>query len=461
MKKILSSLGLIVFVLGAVLAGSTGAFFSDAENSADNTFTAGAIDLKIDNESYYNGKFNSETSWELVDLTIEKFFDFPDLKPNDYGEDTISLHVDTNDAYLCAKVTLTSNDDNGINGPEAGDGDTTDGAGEGELAQNVNFIWWADDGDNVLETDENVLPGGPLGNLAVGESATLSLADSENNIWTSEGGPVPGEKTLYIGKAWCFGDIGTAPVTQDNSGELMTPIGDNNGNQIAGEPEDGGITCDGSLLDNTTQTDSLTADVVFSAVQARHNDSFLCHPKPKEPPIACEIIQTYADEVVALDQGLRKNGTLVTADRSNPAFALGAPQSAGTPYDNPVIPNSFFSLGFPLGGHTGEIVLSFNDNFVIDGPGNDLKLWEVTGGTSYPDEKVDVYLGDNAAGPWTQVADDVTRDAEIDIDILAPGLDQARYVRIVDASNLALFESTADGYDLDAVQALNCIVRAQ
>jgi len=465
MKKILLSVTMLLFACGALALGSTGAFFSDTELSIGNTFSAGAIDLKIDNTSYYNGVATSTTSWTLADLTIEKFFNFFDLKPGDYGEDTISLHVDTNDAYLCANITLTSNDDNTCNEPELGDEPscTAPGVGQGELAQNVNFMWWADDGDNVLETGEEVISTGPIGALTLNTPYPITLADSDQNIWTGIGGPVAALDTKYIGKAWCFGSIGQTPVTQDGSGNLMTPAGNNNGNGISGEPEDGGYSCNGSALNNDTQTDSLTADVSFSAVQSRNNSSFQCD-EPEQPPVACELIQTYADEVASFDQGLLKNGGSVLAARSDPSKALGAPQSLGTPYDdtsNPLILNGFFSLGFPSANpfNAAEIVLSFNDNFVVDGPGVDLKLWEVTGGTSYPDERVDVYIGDTLVGPWTQVGDDVTRDAEIDIDILAPAVNQARYVRIVDASNLALFEATADGYDLDAVQALNCIQR--
>ena len=161
MKRIIYSTAVLVFVL-AISAGATGAFFSDTEVSNGNTFAAGAIDLKIDNTSYYNGAPNPDTSWSLSDLTIEKFFSFLDLKPGDFGEDTISLHVDTNDAYMCANVKLTSNDDNGLTEPEALV-DATDGPGNGELASNVNFIWWADDGDNVLESNESVISEGPIG----------------------------------------------------------------------------------------------------------------------------------------------------------------------------------------------------------------------------------------------------------------------------------------------------------
>lgn len=438
-------------MVGSLALGGTGAFFSDTETSTANTFAAGAIDLKIDNTSYYNGVFNQDTSWELVDLTVEKFFNFLDLKPGDFGEDTISIHVDTNDSFICAEVTLTSNDDNGLTEPESLV-DQTGGVGEGELAQNVHFIWWADDGDNVFENDENIISQGPIGDLPLNQSVEIALADSETNIWEEAPGPIPGDETVYVGKAWCFGNMTLAPIAQDNNGQLGTPGQlDSNGPDIRGE----GFVCDGSSFGNGTQTDSLTADVTFSAVQARHNPDFLCVPAP----VACETTQTFADEVVFSDQGLRKNGTPVTADRSDTSYALGAPQSLGTPYDAPVVANSFFALGFPLQSNAAEIILSFNDNFVVNGAGNDLKLWEVTGGTTYPDEKVDVYVGDNVGGPWTMVGDDVTRDAEIDFDTLAPQIDEARYVRIVDASNLALFEATADGYDLDAVQALNCIVR--
>ncbi len=293
MKRILGSLTVLTAV-GLLAIGATGAFFSDSEVSSANTFAAGAIDLKIDNHGYYNhneckevtaGVFqwvgqadfpvpgtSCSDSWSVTDLTIQKFFDFTDIKPGDTGEDTISLHVSNNDAYMCANVKLTSNDDNGLTEPE-GQIDPTDGPGNGELASNVNFVWWADDGDNVLEDNEKVISQGPIGALGLNGSTTVPLADSQNNIWTGTPGPVPGDQTLYIGKAWCFGNIGAAPLVQDGLGTTSprTP-----GNST------GGITCDGHLLDNSTQTDSLTADVTFTAVQARHNSDFLCTPPVRE-----------------------------------------------------------------------------------------------------------------------------------------------------------------------------------
>jgi predicted ribosomally synthesized peptide with SipW-like signal peptide len=288
MQRIILSLALITLT-GGVFLGGTVAFFNDEERSQGNVFTAGAIDLKVDNESYYNGRFNENTSWEAKDLTVEKFFDFDDVKPGDYGEDTISLHVETNNAWMCADVTLTSNDDNSQTEPESHE--DANGTTTGELAGLVNFMWWADDGDNVLEDDEEVISQGPIGALGVGGSTTIALADSETNIWTEAGDPIDGEATYYIGKAWCFGTLNPQPIPQDNATSTMSPAADNNDDDIDGTPEDGGFTCDGIGLGNESQTDSLTADVSFSVVQARHNETFVCDPaRPTAELVVTKIV---------------------------------------------------------------------------------------------------------------------------------------------------------------------------
>lgn len=450
MKKILLSSSIIVFTLGALAVGSTGAFFSDSETSVGNVLTAGAIDLKIDNSSYYNGVLSPSTSWLSTNLTIEKFFDFLDLKPSDYGEDTISLHVDNNDSYLCADITLTSNLDNTQNDAESAD--DPNGLAEGELADNVNFIWWADDGDNVLEDDEGVISQGPIGALTLNATSTVTLADSQNNIWTDAPGPVQGGDTYYIGKAWCFGDIGASALTQDGSGDLRNPSLDNDGVNGAGRPEDGGYSCSGANLDNSTQTDSLTANVSFTAIQARHNSTFMC--VPERPPVlqACTLpsTQKWADSVVWAGQGLRKNGTAVLPDRSNTSSVLGIAETTGTPTDVGFPDGSFFSLGFPNQVSTSSIVVSFDDNVILDEAGADLRIYEVTGG-SYPDEHIRVEVSQDG-NVWNLVAGDAVRDEDIDISPLP----WVKYVRISDITNPAAFEATADAYDLDAVEALHC-----
>ncbi|MEK9201268.1 MAG: hypothetical protein AAB909_04835, partial [Patescibacteria group bacterium] len=168
---------------------------------------------------------------------------------------------------------------------------------------------------------------------------------------------------------------------------------------------------------------------------------------PTPTPIAC--IPGFASSFEQVAQGTQKGGAAVLASRSNGNFALGAPQSAGTPVDNPVAANSFFSLGFT----NGSIVLKFTSPF-IDQPGTDLSVYEVTGATNppYPDELVKVEVSSDGSS-WTTVAAALSRDANIDINPVA----SAQYVRLTDVSNIALFTNDADGYDLDAIRA-NCTV---
>ena len=298
-KKIIISLSVIAAV-AAIVIGGTVAFFSDTETSTGNIFTAGAIDLKISNESYVSNQTNGAleysqpTSWEAKDLTVEKFFEFNDLKPGDIGEDTINFTVINNDAWACAEVTLTSNKDNDCTEPEFGD-DASCGTGDenwnGDLAQGIQFIWWSDDGDNVLEDDEvaSMYYLGPdsIKNL-VGENniLQLTLADSYLNFFDRTRKdlsqtvlPIKGGETKFIGKAWCFGEMTLTPVLQDGKGKLPDST---NGPLVRGT----GFACDGSAVDNAAQTDSLTADISFYVEQARNNMNFLC---PEHQPEIIEV----------------------------------------------------------------------------------------------------------------------------------------------------------------------------
>jgi predicted ribosomally synthesized peptide with SipW-like signal peptide len=289
MKRIIFSFAVITLTVGALLGGTT-AFFSDVETSRANTFTAGALDLKVDNESYYNGNKCAEvtagvwqwqgeasypvpgtpctTSWTLTDLDEGNlFFDFTDVKPDDEGEDTISLHVQ-NDAYACMDITLTSNDDNSSNEPELKTGDAEENAlneWDGELAQAIQMLWWADDGDNVHEVGEAVISGGvkTVMDLASTTGAfSVALADATHNVWGTPG-PIPAEETAYIAKAWCFGTLTPAPLPDNaDTGPLVRGTG---------------ILCDGKTLGNVTQTDTATLDIQFRTEQARHNGQFLCN----------------------------------------------------------------------------------------------------------------------------------------------------------------------------------------
>ncbi len=447
MRKILPSL-IVVGAISALVVTVTNAYFSDRETSSNNLFQTGKIDLKIDNESYYNGAVSANTSWEMDNLPGHLFFNFNDVKPSDWGEDTISLHVDDNDAWACAKFTLTKDDDNTCSSPEMQSDPTCNEPNQnlfdGELGNQINMVFWADDGDNVWEENEPTIASGSAQTVL---SSQIAIADSANNIWGNTG-PLAGTQDYFIAKGWCFGSLSPNQITQDNLGKTG-----NNGPLVRGK----GFNCDGTQINNSSQSDLINADIEFTAYQHRNNPNFLCFPSSPTPtptatatPIAC--VNVWANNVESSNQGTRKNGTAVLATRSNPTTALVA-QTLGNIYDSPVTEGTFYSLGFKLATPNvgGSIVVSFT-NPILNGPGNDLKIYEVTGGSinsPYPDELIKIEASLDGI-TYTTLAASAARDATVDLGILT----QAKFVRITDVSPLAPFESTADAYDLDGVQAL-------
>jgi predicted ribosomally synthesized peptide with SipW-like signal peptide len=227
-KKILISLS-VIGVIAAIAIGATTAYFSNTETSSGNTFIAGAIDLKVDSKCTYNGEPVSSCNFEPSDLDGTAIFNLNDVKPGDEGEDTISLHVDTNPAWICAEISNITNMENGCNPPEAKVDTTCDNPGEddGELWDNLYFnIWMDDDCDNVPEEGE--LP--YLVENAKATDIKWPIADS-----TTGGQPI---QNACIGVAWYV------PGT----------------------------------VENEIQSDSVSGDVTFKAYQARNNTPFYCYP---------------------------------------------------------------------------------------------------------------------------------------------------------------------------------------
>ncbi len=315
MRRILFSLALITSI-SALSFALTSAFFSDTETSQGNNFAAGAVDLKIDNTSYYNGIFNPDTSWTLTDLVDHKFFNFTDLKPGDVGEDTISIHVEDNDAWACFDLTITANDDNTCTEPELIDDPTCSAPGEnqGELADQVNFVFWVDDGDNVLEDNEteSILAQGTAADMPSSMSGALADATT-NRLGGQPGDPLIGTQTYYIAKAWCFGELGLLPYEQDDLGFVSNEGGNGPDVRLGG-----GISCVGNQVDNSAQTDILLGDFSFRAEQHRNNPNFVCDPNggpfgsptpspsPSPTPQACI---DDADVMLVLDRSGSINST--------------------------------------------------------------------------------------------------------------------------------------------------------
>jgi hypothetical protein len=131
----------------------------------------------------------------------------------------------------------------------------------------------------VYEVGENgLIPGVQsiatmFGGAAATGTLSFTLADATDNAWSSTTDPIMGSTTVYIGKAFCFGTMTLAPLVQDTIGHT---VGSTNGPLVRG----GGFICDGKQLGNNTQTDGVTLDVAFTAVQARHNTAFVCNDRP-------------------------------------------------------------------------------------------------------------------------------------------------------------------------------------
>jgi len=309
-RKVLMSLGMIVFV-AALSWGATGAFFSDSESSTGNTFTAGAIDLKVDSQQHYNKMVCTEVddniflwqpeanfvpgpnhypaqgmpcdgTWEMTNLgPTHKFFNFGDVKPGDEGENTISLHIDSNPAWACADVSLTANDDVSTVDPETDAGDAVENpadAFDGELAQNLWFVAWPDvattsggiPGDNIWQgqaLEPVYFAPGPAFNVING-TTTLALADS-----TTGGNPLPGGATTYVGLAWCAG--------------TMTVVGNT-------------LQCNGATMGNVAQTDKMVANLTFRVEQHRNNPNFMCRPQtaPTTGTITIDKSVSFTDQQI-------------------------------------------------------------------------------------------------------------------------------------------------------------------
>jgi len=248
MKKILLSL-LTVGAVGALAFGASQAFFSDTETSTGNTFTAGSLDLLVDNTCYYNkaadgnpncpAPQNGFTTWTQTNLGVEhKFFWFNDVKPGDYGEDTVSLHVE-NDAWLRLVIDSLSNDDNGLTEPETVAGDITDGSGNGELQQNLLFTMWLDQG--VTQGFQGVTDLGECDNLSGGEPFEPTIIsegpiDTGGEIWELDdysGAYLLANQTACFGIAWRLpSTVGNEVQTDSFVGNMTFQVQQHRNNPI-------------------------------------------------------------------------------------------------------------------------------------------------------------------------------------------------------------------------------------
>jgi predicted ribosomally synthesized peptide with SipW-like signal peptide len=202
MKKIIISLS-IVAAVAAVAIYATTAFFSDTETSTGNTFTAGSLDLTVDSVATYNGQLVPTSTWGLKDLGAgDLFFNLADVKPGDTGEDTISLHVNNNDACGFVTITKTSDAENTCTEPEVVAEPTCASDALGELDDATVFTIWA---DTCAVTP--AVPGDNIYQAGCDTQLTTGTLDAVEN-WGI--GQLIGGATTYYGMSW------TLPSTVGN-----------------------------------------------------------------------------------------------------------------------------------------------------------------------------------------------------------------------------------------------------
>ena len=224
-KSILVSI-LVVGVVAAMLGVSTISWLSDEEKSVGNFLVAGSLDLKIDlvNSTHFrhNGTLIEWNSFDEKNLGREdRFFSWKDIKPGDYGEFTISLHLFDNPGYLYFNISNIVDTDNGINEPEdmvdgiVNNNDTTP---DGDLDDYVYFYGWIDwgmtpgwqgpnedpyEGNNVWDCGypchEPIIV---RGNLSEVKNRSYNVSEAIKEVCANSSGIMQPCKTIYIAIAW-------------------------------------------------------------------------------------------------------------------------------------------------------------------------------------------------------------------------------------------------------------------
>jgi len=351
-------------------------------------FTAGALDLKIDSQSHYNGMVCTGNpgvwtagaefqgldanvpadhypqpgdvcggTWAETDLGpgLFKFFDFADVKPGDDGENTISLHVTNNDAWGCFLVDNVTDEDVTCTEPESeAEGDVSCSqedpvAAEGELGAALSFDAWLDQG---------ATPGFQCNNPEVPATAGAGCAadptEGDNVFQVETEGPKFWEgETLDSVSAGPFdiSDVLSAAYVLESCTDAT---GDTDYGSCHGLAQDGRMVGSATYYfglawnipaeaGNEIQSDQLTTDMIFEIVQHRNNPDFTCTPRDPEPETATvnvDKVVTFTDLAI---EGVDVSDFTLTIDG---------------PGDPVVVTDNIPTAGLPVGTYSISEVYS-------------------------------------------------------------------------------------------------------
>ena len=261
-RNVLAGLGTI----GLASAGAglgTSAFFSDEESFENNTLTAGSLDLRVRYEASYDSDGAVEN---LADSAMGEqdgeaaamFYNLDDVKPGDSGHVEFCFDIVDNPAYMWACADY-SESENGMSEPEMDVDQTPD---EGELADSIEarLAYCEEDDGEFIEGDEIV-----SGSLAeVLDAIRFGSALDGDGV----AGLAPGDQSPHDDAV----DADPAYVT----GACICLFW-----EIPYE-----------TVGNEIQTDSLTMNFEFHALQSRHNDGTT---NPCAPTIDTEIGQGFGN----------------------------------------------------------------------------------------------------------------------------------------------------------------------
>ena len=243
--------------VGLASAGAgvgTSAYFSDEESFEDNTLTAGELDLAVEADVYeYQGSANGggQSFGGIVNGGDDVQQVLDDVKPGDYSWGRFCFSIVDNPGYIWAGGELTSNDENTVTEPEADSENennsqsTTDINGDGELADAIQGCLFYATPDNYTPSDlGRPTDAGAPGDVILEGSLREILAALQTGV-PLDGGDGDGRQAFA-------GDEEQSFDSDERCLGFWWEVPTDVGNEI--------------------QTDSLTFDLSFYAVQERHND---------------------------------------------------------------------------------------------------------------------------------------------------------------------------------------------
>ena len=185
--------------------------------------------------------------------------------------------------------------------------------------------------------------------------------------------------------------------------------------------------------------DKLSSEIMGLSITVASEDT--SSVEPSEVTILFPMGEiSFADSVVKYDPGALGEGT---GDEPGPAFmdkakALGVPDAEGE------------GSGFVSLGTGGSIVLYFEDNVLIDGPGADLHIFEAD------TEHEDVFVWISEDGViYIPVGRATKQQPALDISAVAEPEKMYPYVKLRDVPDQGPGEEEALGADIDAVGAIH------